>query len=52
MTLDLETRSGLPEAMRILLAEYPREAWEADPNFSDSWRSGCKCMRDLGAVWP
>jgi hemerythrin-like domain-containing protein len=30
----LETRSGLPEAFRVLLAEYPREAWEADPNFA------------------
>ncbi len=32
--VSLETRAGLPEAMRVLLAEYPREAWEADPNFS------------------
>jgi hemerythrin-like domain-containing protein len=30
----LETRLGLPEAMRVMLAEYPREAWEADPHFS------------------
>ena len=33
MDLDLETRSGLPEALRILLKDYPREAWEQDPNF-------------------
>jgi hemerythrin-like domain-containing protein len=32
-TLALETRTGLPDALRALLAEYPREAWEADPNF-------------------
>lgn len=32
--LALETRSGLPEALRVLLAEYPRDAWDADPNFS------------------
>ncbi len=56
MSLDLETRSGLPEAMRILLAEYPREAWEADPNFSglvafwlqmhQGFRQGLAVMRD------
>lgn len=32
--LALETRPALPEALRVLLKEYPREAWEADPNFS------------------
>lgn len=30
----LETRAGLPDALRVLLEDYPREAWEADPNFS------------------
>ncbi|HEV7256128.1 MAG TPA: hemerythrin domain-containing protein [Mesorhizobium sp.] len=34
MNLDLAARSGLPDALRVLLAEYPREAWEADPNFA------------------
>ncbi len=29
----LENRSGLPEALRVLLAEYPREAWETNDNF-------------------
>lgn len=32
--LDLSHRTALPDALRVLLAEYPREAWEADPNFS------------------
>lgn len=32
--LALENRAGLPDAIRVLLDEYPREAWEADPNFS------------------
>lgn len=32
--LALETRAGLPDALRVLLTEYPREAWEANPNFS------------------
>ncbi len=30
----LEARDALPEALRVLLAEYPREAWQANPNFS------------------
>lgn len=29
----LETRSGLPDALRELLAERPREGWRADPGF-------------------
>ena len=29
----LETRTGLPDALRVLLAEYPREAWETHDNF-------------------
>jgi hypothetical protein len=33
MDQSLDTRPGLPEALRILLRDYPREAWEADPNF-------------------
>lgn len=32
--LSLETRAGLPETLRVLLAEYPREAWESEPHFS------------------
>ena len=32
--LDLSHRTALPDALRVLLAEYPREAWEADPTFS------------------
>ena len=33
MDLSLETRAGLPDALRVLLADHPREAWEADPGF-------------------
>ena len=29
----LDTRSGLPDALRVLLDEYPREAWQAHDNF-------------------
>lgn len=32
--LALERRAGLPEALRVLLDAYPREAWQADPGFS------------------
>lgn len=32
--LGLDTRSGLPDALRVLLAQYPREAWARDPGFS------------------
>lgn len=29
----LESRDRLPDALRVLLEDYPREAWEADPGF-------------------
>ncbi len=32
--LALEERNALPDALRVLLESYPRDAWEADPNFS------------------
>lgn len=32
--LRLEQRAGLPEALRVLLAEYPRTGWQAHPNFA------------------
>ncbi len=31
--LGLDVRTGLPDALRVLLAEYPREGWAADRNF-------------------
>lgn len=31
--LDLDVRTGLPDALRILLEEYPRTNWETDPGF-------------------
>lgn len=31
--LTLEDRAALPEPLRVLLAEYPREAWASDPAF-------------------
>ncbi|MFA5581630.1 MAG: hemerythrin domain-containing protein [Paracoccaceae bacterium] len=32
--LALATRPGLPDALRVLLSDYPRIGWEAHPNFS------------------
>ena len=31
--LDLETRDGLSEPLRVLLAQYPREVWQANSRF-------------------
>ena len=33
LILLLETRTGLPDALRVLVEEIPRETWEAHPNF-------------------
>ncbi len=30
---DLETREGLPDALRVLLEQFPRSDWERHPNF-------------------
>jgi iron-sulfur cluster repair protein YtfE (RIC family) len=31
--LSLDTRAGLPEALQVLLRDYPRAGWQADPGF-------------------
>lgn len=36
--LDLIKREKLPDALRVLVESYPREAWEAHPNFSELTR--------------
>ncbi|MCO4847879.1 MAG: hemerythrin domain-containing protein [Yoonia sp.] len=33
--LTLTARTELPDALRVLLAEYPRISWEHDPEFND-----------------
>ena len=33
-TDDLRTRKALPDALRVLVQEFPREAWKEHPNFS------------------
>lgn len=50
--LALATRSGLPEALRVLLEDYPREAWEADPGFGQLirfWLDRHMMFRNLSA---
>lgn len=32
--LDLQSRAGLPKALRVLVAEYPRTGWQQHPNFN------------------
>jgi iron-sulfur cluster repair protein YtfE (RIC family) len=32
--LDLDRRTGLPDALRILAEKYPREIWETHPEFN------------------
>lgn len=33
--LALAERTALPDALRVLLAEYPREGWDRDPGFNE-----------------
>lgn len=33
--LPLETRTGLPDALKVLLDAYPRQGWTHDPGFDD-----------------
>lgn len=53
MDLSLETRDGLPEALKVLLREHPREAWEADPQFNGLiafWLDRHMMFRKLGGL--
>lgn len=34
LVLGLKERDGLPDALRVLVEEFPREGWETHPNFS------------------
>lgn len=33
ISLDLTDRKGLPDPLRVLVTEYPRDLWARDPNF-------------------
>ena len=50
MSLELETRTGLPEPLRVLLRDYPRHGWQADPQFHglvSFWLDRHLMFRDL-----
>ncbi len=53
MTLQIELRNApLPENMRGLLADYPRESWRAHPNFrqaTKNWLDAHRVFRTLAA---
>ena len=44
---------GLPDEMRILLGAYPRDAWQAHPNFAQStqnWLGAHRMFRQLSQI--
>lgn len=53
MTQTLEAlaqRDGLPDALRVLIADFPREIWETHPNFGEMvqfWLSRHVMFREL-----
>jgi iron-sulfur cluster repair protein YtfE (RIC family) len=51
--VDLDTRSGLPEDLRDLLARYPRETWEGHANLGTTarfWLQRHDMFRELGGA--
>jgi hypothetical protein len=47
------TRSGLPDALRVLLSDYPRDRWQSDPGFHglvSFWLDRHLGFRDLTAA--
>ena len=51
---DLQIRSqAMPDAMRVLLDDYPRESWETHPGFHDKtryWLGAHQMFRRLGKL--
>jgi hemerythrin-like domain-containing protein len=50
---DLESRAGLPEDLRFLLAKYPREDWQAHDNIhglASMWLERHDMFREIGAL--
>ncbi len=48
--MDLETRTGLPDALRVLVEQYPRDLWQAHRNFGGTtrfWLERHMMFRDL-----
>jgi hypothetical protein len=53
MTQPLQLREGLPDDMRVLLRDYPREAWPDHPHFARSiqnWMGAHQMFRQLGEI--
>jgi hypothetical protein len=51
--LDLARRSGWPDDLRVLIARYPREQWDAHPNLGEMarfWLSRHVMFRELSAA--
>jgi hemerythrin-like domain-containing protein len=49
----LESRAGLPDDLRFLLARYPREDWQAHPNvhgMAGMWLQRHGMFRELGGI--
>ena len=52
-TLALGRREGLPDALRVLLDDYPRAGWEGDPGFDGLvrfWLSKHLAFREMLAI--
>ncbi|MFP1633301.1 hemerythrin domain-containing protein [Zhengella sp. ZM62] len=50
---ELQTRLGLPDDLRVLLARYPREDWQAHENLggmAQFWLQRHDMFRDLGGM--
>lgn len=50
---ELQTRPGLPDDLRVLLARYPREDWQAHENLggmAQFWLERHAMFRDLGGM--
>jgi hypothetical protein len=53
LTLDLATRSGLPDDLRYLVEKYPREVWGAHANLGEMarfWLQRHDMFRELGTM--
>ncbi len=49
----LSQRQALPDDMRLLLSDYPREAWPDHPNFAasiENWMGAHQMFRRLGDI--
>ena len=54
MTQEFDIRThDMPETMRVLLSDYPRDSWEAHPGFKEKtrhWLGAHQMFRQLGEL--